>query len=86
VLAPGGRLVIEEPDVERTPVRLIALAEKLILMRSHFFSPRSVQGMFEAAGGRVCLEREGAKFWAVVEALGAGGWSESAVDRGRGLS
>jgi len=34
VLAPGGRLVIEEPDVERTPVRLIALAEKLALMRS----------------------------------------------------
>jgi demethylmenaquinone methyltransferase/2-methoxy-6-polyprenyl-1,4-benzoquinol methylase len=34
VLAPGGRLVIEEGDVERPPVRLIALAEKLALMRS----------------------------------------------------
>jgi len=77
VLAPGGRLVIEEPDVERTPVRLIALAEKLALMRSHFFAPQAVQGMFEAAGGRVRLEREGGKFWAVVEALADVGCSES---------
>jgi demethylmenaquinone methyltransferase/2-methoxy-6-polyprenyl-1,4-benzoquinol methylase len=84
VLAPGGRLVIEEPDVERTPVRLIALAEKLILMRSHFHSPQAVQGMFEAAGGRVSLEREGGKFWAVVEALADVGWSESPVDLGEG--
>jgi demethylmenaquinone methyltransferase/2-methoxy-6-polyprenyl-1,4-benzoquinol methylase len=68
VLAPGGRLVIEEGDVEQTPVRVIALLEKLLLMRSRFFSPRAVQTMFEAAGGRVFLEREGAKFWAVVEA------------------
>ena len=84
VLAPGGRLVIEEPDVERTPVRLIALAEKLILMRSHFFAPQAVQGMFEAAGGRVRLEREGAKFWAVVEPSGDGGWSEPSLDPGEG--
>jgi len=84
VLAPGGRLVIEEPDVERTPVRLIALAEKLILMRSHFFAPQAVQGMFEAAGGRVCLEREGGKFWAVVEASADVGWSESSVAPGEG--
>jgi ubiquinone/menaquinone biosynthesis C-methylase UbiE len=68
VLAPRGRLVVEEPDVDRTPVRLIALAEKLILMRSHFRSPQAVQAMFEAAGGRVRLLREGGKFWAVVEA------------------
>jgi ubiquinone/menaquinone biosynthesis C-methylase UbiE len=68
VLAPGGRLVIEEGNVELTPVRLVALAEKLILMRSRFFSPQSVRAMFEAAGGRVRLHQEGAKFWAVVEA------------------
>jgi len=84
VLAPGGRLVIEEPDVERTPVRLIALAEKLALMRSHFFSPQAVLEMFEAAGGRVCLEREGGKFWAVVEAPAEVGLSGSSLDPGEG--
>jgi ubiquinone/menaquinone biosynthesis C-methylase UbiE len=68
VLAPGGRLVIEEGDVEQTSVQVIALLERLLLMRSRFYSPRGVLEMFEAAGGRVRLEREGPKFWAVVEA------------------
>jgi len=68
VLAPRGRLVIEEGNVEQTAVRIIALLEKLILMRSRFYAPQAVQAMFEAAGGRVRLEREGGKFWAVVEA------------------
>lgn len=68
VLAPGGWLVMEEPNVERIPVWLIALGEKLALMRSHFRSPQAVQAIFEAAGGRVRLERKGARFWAVVEA------------------
>ncbi|HJX39631.1 MAG TPA: hypothetical protein VJ714_13610, partial [Anaerolineae bacterium] len=63
--------VIEEGDVEQTPVRLIALAERLLLMRSQFHPPQAVREMFEAAGGRVRLEREGAKFWAVVEAAAA---------------
>jgi len=67
VLAPSGRLVIEEPNVERVLVRLLALAEKLALMRSHFHSPSAVQQIFEAAGGSVRLVRQGASFWAVVE-------------------
>ncbi|MGQ9597881.1 MAG: class I SAM-dependent methyltransferase [Anaerolineae bacterium] len=68
VLVRGGRLVMEEPNLERIAVRLIALGEKLALMRSHFRSPQVVQEMFEAAGGRVRLKREGARFWVVVEA------------------
>jgi len=67
VLAPSGRLVIEEPNVERASVRLLALAEKLALMRSHFHSPSAVQQIFEAAGGSVRLARQGISFWAVVE-------------------
>ena len=67
VLAPSGRLVIEEPNVERASVRLLALAEKLALMRSHFHSPSAVQQIFEAAGASVRLVRQGASFWAVVE-------------------
>lgn len=66
VLAPSGRLVIEEPNVERASVHLLALAEKLALMRSHFHSPSAVQRIFEAAGGNVRLVRQGMSFWAVV--------------------
>jgi len=39
VLAPGGTLVIEEPDIRLFGVKLLALAEKLALFRSHFLSP-----------------------------------------------
>ncbi len=35
-LQPGGRIVIEEPDVRTFAVKLFALGEKLALMRSHF--------------------------------------------------
>ncbi len=67
VLAPGGRLVIEEPNIEHGAVKLVALAEKLALMRSHFHSPQKMQQMFEAAGALVTLTRDGSNFWLVVE-------------------
>jgi demethylmenaquinone methyltransferase/2-methoxy-6-polyprenyl-1,4-benzoquinol methylase len=66
VLAPGGRLVIEEPNVERAMVRLLALAEKLALMRSHFCTPAAIRQIIEPLGGSVRLVRDGATFWAVV--------------------
>jgi ubiquinone/menaquinone biosynthesis C-methylase UbiE len=66
VLAPGGLIVIEEPNVEAAAVKLVALAEKVALMRSHFRRPVAVQEIMQAAGGRVRLEREGGTFWAIV--------------------
>jgi demethylmenaquinone methyltransferase/2-methoxy-6-polyprenyl-1,4-benzoquinol methylase len=55
VLAPGGRLVIEEPNVETWTVKFLAVAEKLALMRSHFYKPAAIQAMFHNlnAGARV---------------------------------
>ncbi len=49
VLAPGGRLVIEEPNIETWPVKLVALAEKLALMQSHFYRAGAIKEMFHAA-------------------------------------
>ena len=47
VLKPGGILVIEEPDIRTFGVKLIALAEKMLLMRSHFLSPDAIMKLFE---------------------------------------
>lgn len=47
VLKPGGVLVIEEPDIRTFGVKLIALAEKLLLMRSHFLSPGAILNLFD---------------------------------------
>jgi len=50
VLGPGGRLVIEEPDIKRFSVKLIALAEKLALMNSHFLSAEEIRDLVAAQG------------------------------------
>ena len=68
VLAPGGRLVIEEPDVRRFVVKLVALGEILTLMRSRFRPPRELMRFFDTPGLRVKLhENESPNFWVVVE-------------------
>jgi len=43
VLAPGGILIIEDPDIRHVVAKFIALFEKLALMRSHFLSPAQIQ-------------------------------------------
>jgi ubiquinone/menaquinone biosynthesis C-methylase UbiE len=58
VLAPGGRLVIEEPNIERLSIKLIALGERLLLMRSTFYSPRAMSQMFESVGAQVHYESD----------------------------
>ncbi len=68
VLKPGGRLVIEEPNIELWSVKLVALAERLALMRSRFFSPADMRQMFEMLGGRAAVELDdGTTAWIVVD-------------------
>jgi demethylmenaquinone methyltransferase/2-methoxy-6-polyprenyl-1,4-benzoquinol methylase len=50
VLKPGGRLVIEEPDLNRLSVKFVALAERLALMRSHFYYPNEIGRMIADQG------------------------------------
>ena len=53
VLKPGGRLVVEEPDIRRPGVKLIALMERVLLMRSRFLPPDGLAAVFRAAGAQV---------------------------------
>ena len=46
VLTPGGRLVIVEPDIHKISVKILALGEKLLLMRSHFLSGEEIGRLF----------------------------------------
>ncbi len=59
VLRPGGRLVIEEPDIRRWSVKWIALGERLLLMRSRFHSIADLARVFEEAGARIVAIEEG---------------------------
>jgi ubiquinone/menaquinone biosynthesis C-methylase UbiE len=67
VLQPGGRIVIEEPDVRTLTVRMIALAEKLALMRSHFLIPPQIARLFPYPDARVHIETKRSIAWIVVE-------------------
>jgi hypothetical protein len=67
VLAPGGRAVIEEPDITHPGVRLVALGERLLLMRSQFRVPQEIRRLFQACGGRVRIERRAYTAWVIVE-------------------
>ena len=64
VLKPGGLLVIEEPDIRTFGVKLIALAEKLLLMRSHFLAPDQIMKMF--ASGEKKVRAEDGTAWVVI--------------------
>jgi demethylmenaquinone methyltransferase/2-methoxy-6-polyprenyl-1,4-benzoquinol methylase len=67
VLKPGGRLVIEEPDIRRLPVKVVALLEKLFLMRSRFKTLVAMMQLIVEAGGVPALAREdGFRVWVVV--------------------
>lgn len=66
VLRPGGRLVIEEPDVRTLTVKIVALGEKLTLMRSHFLSPPKIAALFPPQA-KIKIETESYNAWVIVE-------------------
>ena len=59
LLAPGGRLVIEEPDLHKLTVKFIALAEKVALMRSKFLFPEQIRDLVAAHGLQTRIETDG---------------------------
>ncbi len=66
VLKPGGRLVIEEPDIRQFAVKLVALAEKLALMRSRFIAPQDIARFFAYPDARVEVKLDEFNAWVVV--------------------
>ena len=69
VLRPGGRLVVEEPDIRQRVVQFAALMERTLRMRSTFFSQADTRAIFEQAGATVLAIEEGpgTNFRLVVE-------------------
>ncbi|MDF1514769.1 MAG: class I SAM-dependent methyltransferase [Anaerolineae bacterium] len=68
VLAPHGRLIIEEPDIRRFSVKLVALGETLLFMRSHFQPPGRIMRYFDVPGIQVRLFENGTlNFWVIVD-------------------
>ena len=68
VLKPGGRLVIEDFDISTLGVKLLALAEKMLLMGSHFFTPDEIVQMAHSTTSTTQVVRNGKRsMWVVVD-------------------
>ena len=59
VLKPGGRIIIEEPNIHKFGSKMIALAEKLAFMRSHFLSPERITQLFPDKTAAIQLDYDG---------------------------
>jgi ubiquinone/menaquinone biosynthesis C-methylase UbiE len=70
VVKPGGRIVIEEPDIRSKAVKLVALAEKLALMRSHFLAGEEIKALFSEIAGDIEVIHEDHFVWVVVKRAG----------------
>ena len=70
VLRPGGKIVIEEPDISNFWVKLIAFGEKVLLMRSHFLRPEKIAQLAEQFD-EVCASVKKSKgvAWVIIEKL-----------------
>ncbi len=66
VLKPAGKIVIEEPDIHTWGVKLLALAEKLVLMRSHFLSGREIDDLFSSLPAAIKIHSEDHFVWVVI--------------------
>lgn len=65
--APGGQIIIEEPDIQNFYVKLIALGEKLLLMRSHFVRPEVIAEMgTRNRAAEVAIERKNGNAWIII--------------------
>lgn len=67
VLKPGGRLIIEEPDIRCFSIKILAVLEKLALMRSHFMEPAAIAGLFPQTASRPRIETENYNAWVIID-------------------
>lgn len=71
MVKPGGRIVIEEPDIRRFSIKMVALAEKVALMRSHFLAPPAIVRLFPYTNARSRIVRDGWNAWIIIDKLDA---------------
>lgn len=67
LLAPGGRLVIEEPDIRHFAVKLVALGERLALMDSHFRRADELVALFSTPTTSASIHTGPYTYWIVVD-------------------
>jgi len=66
ILKPGGTFILEEPDIRKFVVKLIAILEKVLLMRSHFLKPSEIVSLFPPEQSSLTITEDGANVYFMV--------------------
>lgn len=67
VLKPGGRIVIQEPDIFTFAVKVVALLEKLLHMHSQFVTAERIAAYFKYHNASINIQRDGFNAWIVID-------------------
>lgn len=67
VVKPGGKIVIEEPDVRHILVKVVAIFEKVLLMRSKFINPFRIASLLRDTNANIDVFNDGYTAWVVME-------------------
>jgi hypothetical protein len=60
-------MVIIEPNIHKLAVKLIAIGERLLLMRSHFFPPEKIAILLERPNTQVKVIYDEISVWVCAE-------------------
>ncbi len=66
VIKPGGLAVILEPDIRKLSAKVVAVFEKILLMRSHFLSPDQITRLFNYPNADTRIVEDGFNAWVCV--------------------
>lgn len=67
ILRPGGTFILEEPDIRKFAVKLIAILEKVLLMRSHFLKPEEIVNLVPSDQASVKMLEDGANVYFIIK-------------------
>jgi ubiquinone/menaquinone biosynthesis C-methylase UbiE len=68
VLKPGGRMVIEEPDINLLAVKMVAIMEKILRMQSQFLCSSEISYIISEYGLNPRIEKtKNFRTWIVVD-------------------
>lgn len=57
VLKPGGRLLIEEQDINRVFIKIVRISEKMVGLHSHFLTAKEMSALFHSSQYKLHFER-----------------------------
>ncbi len=69
VMKVGAIFILEEPDIEKWQVKLIALGEKIAGMRSKFFRVNEIVKMIDFEDFTLKIERDSVNYFIIIKKL-----------------